>query len=158
MPYYHVLLTLNASSENEPCVLRDLDKRALLSSFVSRYKAGKDILSGSEIISLASIRSVRIIATDRPMDESLAELDAKNEAHRQELNQGSSGLVFMGGMGSAPNDIAEVGQNVTSQFIKDVPGSAVHGGVAARFLGNPWLVAVGGAVVAAGITAWLKWN
>jgi hypothetical protein len=158
MPYYHVLLSLDASSEAERCVFRDLDEGALKASFVSRYRAGKDVLSSGEIIPLASIRKVRIIATEHQMDAALSELDARKEVDREELNRGAGGVVFLGGMGSSPNDIAEVGQNVTSQFIKDVPGSPMRGGLVARVLENPWLVAIGGTVVAAGITAWLKWT
>ena len=155
--HYHVLL----SQDNSPalrCVLRDLDARGLRTGFLKPYKAGKTLLCGSEIITSESVRRVSIVTTERSMELSLARANDEAEAHRQELNRGSPGLVFIGGTGYGPDDVTKFGTDVTAEFIKQAPKRPGSHSVLASLLSNPWLVGVGGAVAAAGITAWLKWT
>jgi hypothetical protein len=107
---------------------------------------------------MQAVRRVTIISTDMPMDQALAKVNDEAEAHRLELNRGFSGLVFLGGLGYGPDDIAMAGKDVTTEFIKEAPSQLGAEGLLSRILSNPWLVGVGATVIAAGITAWLKWN
>jgi hypothetical protein len=140
------------------CVLSDLVEKELLTGFVKRYRRGSDLLVNGEVLHLKATRRVTIVATEQRMPSALAELNDKNESHRQELNRGSSGIFFVGGLGSGPDDIGDYGTDVTSKYINAPPGSEGSQSFFAKVIENPWVISIGATVVAAGITAWLKWN
>lgn len=158
MPYYHVLLSVEAAPERPRCVLRDLDEKGVQSAFLKHYKSGRSLLCEGEIIPMQTVRKVSVISTSGRLDEALSKANADAEAFRRELNNGSSGLVFLGGVGYGPDDVAIFGIDVTTQFIREAPRREDLGPPVTRILSNPWVVGVGAAVIAAGIAAWLKWN
>lgn len=80
------------------------------------------------------------------------------ELHEQHHNRDSDSVFFISlGRGYAPEDIEEAGSNVTERFINAPPGQE-RSGLAAKVVNNPWVVAIVGGVVVAGIVAWLGWG
>ena len=92
------------------------------------------------------------------MDQVLLAATEAANASREEFNLKSSGFVMVGGCWYGPDDIAVFGQDATAEFITEAPTHGERQDTLRRILGNPWLVGIAGAVIASGITAWLKWT
>ena len=116
-------------------------------------------MADGEIIPLSTIRRVVISATDLGSDATLRTLNETAQESWKELGRGQHGLVVVGPfLGYGYDDLASLGKNVTSSFIAEAPAQSERPPLAAILLSNQWLIAVGGAVIAGGIIAWLKWN
>ena len=159
MPYFHVLISEESEPNKQRCIFHDLNENSLASNFLKPYKRGKNILSNGEIITLSSLRKIVISQTDSDSEVLLKRFN--DEAHKsweQDLN-GSKGYVVLGlPFTYGYDDLANLGKNVTSQFISGAPSQAEKPPVVVAALTNVWVVGIGGAVLAGGIIAWLKWN
>ena len=159
MPYFHVLVSTELDGSTLRCVFRDLSESALESQFVKPYRRGRNLLSEGEVISLATLRKVVISKTEDSCEPLLKRHNDEAYASWQRDLQGERGMVVFGLPFTYDyNDLADLGENVTAQFINEAPGQVEKPHIAMAALSNPWLVGVGGAVIAAGIAAWLKWN
>ena len=159
MPYFHVLISEESEPNKQRCIFHDLNENSLASNFLKPYKRGKNILSNGEIITLSNLRKIVISQTDSHSEVLLKRFN--DEAHKsweQDLN-GSKGYVVLGlPFTYGYDDLANLGKNVTSQFISGAPSQAEKPPVVVAALTNVWVVGIGGAVLAGGIIAWLKWN
>lgn len=156
MPYLHVFLSVEPEPDKERCVLRDLGEAELKSLFVRPFKSGKNLLCGNEIIPHHKIRRITIIATDEKSDAVLVKAqNASNEAIAK-LNNESSSIVFLGGLGYDVDDLVSMGNNVTAKYITTLPDRIPMNKFFVRLLNNPWVVGVGGGVVVAAIAGFLK--
>ena len=159
MPYFHVLISEESEPNKQRCIFHDLNENSLASNFLKPYKRGKNILSNGEIITLSSLRKIVISQTDSDSEVLLKRFN--DEAHKsweQNLN-GSKGYVVLGlPFTYGYDDLANLGKNVTSQFISGAPSQAEKPPIVVAALTNVWVVGIGGAVLAGGIIAWLKWN
>lgn len=152
MSYHHVIIRLFESERNPRSIISDASEKELLSEFVHPYRAGKDILLGSELFRLVDIRTVLIVRTERP---EAIERDEINEADLKEigrLNAQSDGFViFSTGRGYDPEDILDVGTDVTAQYIKGPPGQS--SALLRTALHNPWIVTIGAGLIVAALVA-----
>ena len=122
MPYFHVLISEESEPNKQRCIFHDLNENSLASNFLKPYKRGKNILSNGEIITLSSLRKIVISQTDSDSEVLLKRFN--DEAHKsweQDLN-GSKGYVVLGlPFTYGYDDLANLGKNVTSQFISGAP-------------------------------------
>ena len=96
--------------------------------------------------------------SEQQMSYQRAQFDEAHKSWEQDLN-GSKGYVVLGlPFTYGYDDLANLGKNVTSQFISGAPSQAEKPPVVVAALTNVWVVGIGGAVLAGGIIAWLKWN
>jgi len=159
MPYFHVLVSTEPDTSKLRCIFRDLADSSLKSNFLKPYHRGNSIMAGGEVIPLSNIRRVVISATDLASDATLRTLNDTAQQSWTELGRGQHGLVVIGPfLGYGYDDLASLGKNVTSSFITEAPAQSEKPPLPTVLLSNQWLIAVGGAVIAGGILAWLKWN
>lgn len=158
MAFHHVLITFTGSSSKPRCVLSDLSEQQLQTQFVTPYRKGKDMLCGTEVIRVGSIKSVQIIDTNMTGEVERSAIQAKSFKDIQDFNSQSDSMTLISpGYGYEPEDIAEAGVDVTSQYIIGPPGHAASGGFA-EFLNNPWVVAIGTGMIVAVLVWWFKWS
>ncbi len=159
MPFYQVLIATESEPGKLRTVLTDLSKAQLLAQFVQPYRKGLDLVCGNEIVSLASLRRVHIVRTERTDEQERSALSEKSLKEIEAINRAADGLVFLNpGRGFEPEDILEVGADVTAEFISGPPGSAPGLQRVFRLLSNQWVVAVGAGLIVAGIVWWLGWS
>jgi hypothetical protein len=128
MAYFHVIAKL--AQESEPvCLFKDLTLDDLRLKFLRHYDAGRDFLTGAEVVSCKDIRSVRIIETLRDDETEREAINRRSRAEIDEINRSSESSFFISlGSGWEPEDIAEAGEDVTSLYIKGAPGHLSHAG------------------------------
>lgn len=159
MPYFHVLISTETDRSTLRCIFHDLNKSELVARFVKPYRRGRNLLSEGEVIALATIRKVTISQTESSCEPMLKQLnDEAYESWKNDMRSDSGSVVLMLPFTYGYDDLAHLGKNVTAQFITEAPAQGEKPHPAVTTLSNPWLVGIGGAVIAAGIAAWLKWN
>ena len=155
MPYYHVLVELRDTPRKVRCVFSDLTAKELEAKFLKPYRRGRNTLSGASVIDVMAITSTRIIETSRPSGVELQEIQQKSHREIDEFNNNSNSLILISpGRGYEPEDIGEAGVEVTTRFINSPPGVARYN-LASKILNHPWVIAIAGGILVAGIAAWL---
>lgn len=158
MAFFHVLITEADSPKKTRCILSDLSELELRKQFVGPYRNGKDVLCGSEVIQTASIKSVRIIQTQKTSEVERKAIHERSLQRIEEINRGPGPFVLIGsGHGYDPEDIAEAGDDVMRRYLKGPPGYAKNGAILA-FLSNAWIVTIGAGLILAALLCWLGWN
>jgi hypothetical protein len=158
MPFYHILIIFADAPSKPQCVLSDLSEQQLQTQFVTPYKKGEDILCGTEVIRVGSIKAVQIIRTDKKSEDERSAIQEQSFNEIQDFNRQSDSLVIISpGYGYEPEDIAEAGMDVTLQYITGAPGHAVSGGISG-LLNNQWVVGIGAGLIVAALVWWFKWN
>ena len=143
MAFHHVIATLGPGTQVR-VLFTDLTSEELAKQFIRPYEQGKPFFAGHELISPHELRSIHIIRTRSPDRTERDEINRKDRERNDRLNARGSGLVLIsGGAGHAPEDIAEVGEDITHSVIKGPPG----------FRANRWQPAVSAFKVIAGIVA-----
>jgi len=159
MSFYQVLIAIEPQPDKLRCILRDLSEPRLLAQFVEPYRKGRDLVCGNEIIPIASLRKVHVVRTERDDAEERESLNAKSRRELEAINREPGGVVFLSlGRGYDPEDILEVGEDVTAGYISGPPGAAQDPSPVLRFLSNQWIVAVGTGLIVAGIVWWFGWG
>lgn len=156
MTYHHVIAKVGAENKFRK-LFSDLSAKALRECFINPYEKGESFFSGNDLISPSDLRSIQIIRTDRSEEIERDEINRKDRAKIDELNNSSSGvfLVSVGG-GYEPQDISEVGEDITHTLIKGAPGfKAGRWDPSMKAIG--WIAGIIATVVAAGIVKWLGW-
>lgn len=157
MPYFHVLVAFRDAPNKIKCIYSDLSGSDLESKFLKPYRAGRSTLSGSEIIDITSIVSTQIIETARIMELELNDIQKKSWEEIEDFNRQSNSVTLVSiGRGHEPEDIVEGGADVTSKFITAPPGQQASSSLS-MILNHPWVVAILGGLVVAGVAAWLGW-
>lgn len=82
MPYYHVIVRSFDLEGSPRCIIADVSEKELRNKFVRHYRAGKDILLGSELFRVSKIQRVLIVRTERPESAERADI---NEADLNEI-------------------------------------------------------------------------
>lgn len=156
MAFHHVIAKVGAE-EKFRILFADLSAEALNERFIKPYEKGKSFFSGNDLISPNDIRSIQIIRTERPEEVERDEINRKDRERIDRLNDPSSGVFFLSvGGGYEPQDIAEVGEDLTHSFIKGHPGfKAGQWGPSVKAIA--WLGGIIATVTAAGIVKWLGW-
>lgn len=156
MPFHHVIAKVG--SEDEQRVLfADLSVDELKKRFIQPYEKGVAFFSGNDLISPSDLRSIQIIRTERSDQIERDEINRKDREHIDSLNDPSSGVFFLSvGGGYQPQDIAEVGIDLTHDFIKGHPGFRA-GRWEPSIKALAWAGGVVATIVAAGVVKWLGW-
>jgi hypothetical protein len=159
MPYFQVLLSVEPEPEKLVVLFSDLSESELNARFVKPYARGADLVSGNHIYRLQSIRRVHVVKTEKPDREERDALHDRSIRETEDLNRSSSGLVFLSlGRGSDPEDILEVGADVTAEFITGPPGHSHRPGVLGQILGNQWVMTICTGLLVAFLVWWFKWQ
>lgn len=87
MPFYHVLIIFADAPSKLQCILSDLSEQQLQTQFVTPYKKGKDILCGTEVVRVGSIKTVQIIRTDKKSEDERSAIQEQSFNEIQELNR-----------------------------------------------------------------------
>lgn len=157
MTYFHVLVEFQDAPKKARCIFSDLTSKELESKFLRPYRRGQRMLVGSEVIDTMTITSARIIETRKTSDAELQEIQKKSHQEIDDFNRDPSTVVLISiGRGYDPEDIEEAGEDVTARFINLPPG--YHPGLATQIFNHPWVIAIAGGVIVAGIAAWLGWG
>lgn len=156
MAFHHVLLSLDPEPNKLRSVFVDLSENELKTKFVTPYRKGRSFVSDNEIIVLTGIRKVHIIRTDQKNETERSALHDRSLREIDEFNRNSSIRLISLGRGYDPEDILEVGQDVTSTFINGPPGYAATPTLTSSVINHPWLVGIGTAVIATAIATWFK--
>jgi hypothetical protein len=158
MSYYHVVISLDDGSQLLRVVFNDLSELQLRTQFVRPYAKGEDLVCGNEIIPVARIRKRHIVRTTRPEKVERDALNAKSLAEIDAMNRQPGGVIFLSaGRGYDPDDILEVGEDVTSQYIQGPPGHASRSGILGALFNNQWILAIVSGLVVTGVAWWLGW-
>lgn len=158
MAYYHVLVKFKDQPEKVLCIFADLSAKELDLKFLQPYRKGQTTLSGSRVVDVNNIILTQIIETEKQSDLELKEIQAKSRNEIEQFNQNSGSVYLLSlGRGYDAEDIAEAGNDVTSNFISAPPGHR-NSRVLATVFNNQWVVAVLGGIVVAGIAAWFGWS
>lgn len=159
MPFYQVLVAIEPEPDKLRRILTDLSEPQLSAQFVQPYRKGIDLICGNELVSLASLRKVHIVRTERTDTQERSALNDKSLKEIEAINREPGGVVFLSlGRGYEPEDILEVGTDVTAEFISGPPGNAQGLQRVLRLLSNQWVVTVGAGLIVAGIVWWLGWS
>jgi hypothetical protein len=156
MSFHHVIAKVEL--EDKPRVLfADLSAAELKERFLGPYEKGRAFFSGNDLISPSALRSVQIIQTDRSSEAERDEINRKDRENIDRLNNSSPGVFFVSlGGGYEPQDIAQVGVDLTHDLIKGPPGfKAGTWDPSKRALA--WVGGIVATVVAAGVVKWLGW-
>lgn len=155
MSFYQVLIAIEPEPDKLRCALRDLSEPQLRAQFVEPYRKGRDLVCGNEIVPIAALRKVHIVRTAREDQQERNDLNAKSLKEIQAINREPGGVVFLSlGRGYDPDDILEVGADVTAEFISGPPGGAHNQSRISRLLSNPWVQGIGISLIVAAI-GWL---
>lgn len=157
MSYFHVLLQLGESSQDTRCVLWDLSEKQMKSQFVDPYRKGRDLLCGSEVVKLSSIRRVRIVRTERTNEAERADIQTRSKREIDEMNRGGEPIIISFGRGYHKEDIAEAGREVTEDYIGGTPGYASTN-TFLRTVNNPWVIGVVSGLVVTLLGAFIVWK
>jgi len=155
MVYFHVLVKLGAASSPYEKVVTDVSESELRHTFVTKYKKGTDIFIGGRLIKVSDINSVLIVRTEESDEITRERINSDSLDRISKMNRESDGVVFISaGSGYDPEDILELGENVTSEYITEPPGSG--GGFNWGEIANhPWVITILGGLVLAAILALL---
>lgn len=156
MTYHHVIAKVGAQDKFR-CLFSDLSSEALHERFIKPYEKGHSFFSGNDLISPADLRSIQIILTTRTDQIERDEINRKDREHIDELNRSSDGIFIASiGGGYAPQDIAEVGKDLTHELIKGPPGyKQSHWALSQNAIG--WISGIVASVLAAGLVKWFGW-
>ena len=156
MPFHHVIAKIEP--EDKPRVLfADLSATELKERFLAPYEKGQAFLSGHDLISPSALRSVQIIQTDRSSEAERDEINRRDRDRIDRLNDSSSGVFFLSlGGGYEPQDISEVGVDVTQDLIKGPPGFKSGTWESSKNV-LAWVGGIVATIVAAGVVRWLGW-
>lgn len=159
--FHHVLATLGPDKTIR-MLFTDLTKDELVKRFITPYEQGRPFFSGNELISPHELRSIHIIRTQRPDKTERDDINRKDLEKINRLNATGSGLVVISaGAGHEPQDIAEVGEDITHNLIQGPPGYRANRWQATiGALKSVWGIATAviSTVLAAGIVWWLNWR
>lgn len=159
MPFYHVLISSASEPTKLRAILTDLSEDRLAKQFLRPYRKGQNIICGNEVISIDDVRKVHVVRTERDNEAERATLNERSHTEIRELNsQSDSFFILSPGRGYDPEDILEIGEDVTGQVLSGPPG---HGALPNPFLslfGNQWVVAVGTGIIVAAIIWLLGWT
>lgn len=159
MPFYQILVAIEPEPDKLRCLLRDLSEPQLLAQFVKPYRSGRDLICGNQIVPVTALRKIHIIRTAREDEREREALNEKSLKEIEAINRKPGGLLFLSpGRGYEPEDIFEVGADVTAEFISGPPGVTYGQNRLSHLLSNPWVVAVGTGLIVAGIVWWLGWS
>ena len=155
MPFHHVLLALESEPTKLRCILADLTEKDLKTKFLRPYRKGQNIVCGNEVIPVSQIRKLHIVRTARENETERSALQDRSFKEIQELNKQSESVVLISpGRGYDPEDILEVGEDVTTMFVSGPPGHASAPTTVVRFLNNQWIVAIGTGLIVAALIWW----
>lgn len=155
MPYLHVLASFAEAPDKPKVLFSDLSEDQLKERFVKPYKKGRDFLVANEVVRVAQLRKCHIVRTERTEEIERAEFNAKDRARIDEINRQPGGVVFISLAGGyEPEDLIEIGTDVTGAYILGAPGYGARGGVLGAVFNHPWVLRVGGSLIAAGLL-WL---
>lgn len=159
MPYYQVLVAAEPEADKLRCIFTDLSEPQLLARFVKPYRNGMDLICGNEVVPIAALRKIHIVRTARKDQQERSDLNAKSRKEIESINREPGGVVFLSlGRGYDPDDILEVGEDVTAEFISGPPGGAHNQTRISRLLSNPWVQGIGIGLIVAAIGWWLGWS
>lgn len=134
----------------------DLTEKELREQFVVPYRRGKTFFAGTSLVTPAELRKVRIIETPLKEAEVRGQINRDSLAEIAEMNRTSGLLIISAGQGYEPEDIAEVGTDVTLTFLRGGPGfSSGLLGLSKNAVG--WLLGIVASVLATGLVKWLGW-
>lgn len=156
MSFHHVIAKVG--SENKARVLfADFSLDELRKCFVKPYEKGVKFFSGNDLISPYDLCSVQIIQTDRSDEIERDEINRKDRERIDQLNASSTNIFFLNiGVGYDPQDIVEVGVDLTQDFINGPPGFRAGKWESYKKV-LAWLGGIVSTVVAAGLVKWLGW-
>lgn len=156
MSFHHVIAKV-APEDKQRVLFADLSAIELKERFIGPYENGRAFFSGNDLISPNALRTVQIIRTARASETERDEINRKDRESIDRLNDSSSGVFFVSfGGGYNPQDIAEVGVDLTHNLIKGPPGfKAGTWDPSKKALA--WVGSIVATVVAAGVVKWLGW-
>jgi len=156
MSYYHVIAKIG-KDENFHILFTDLTVEELSKNFVTPYKKNNPFFSGNDLIQPNDLQSIQVIRTERPNEDERNEINRKSQEHINRIND-SYGDIFLvsPGRGYSPQDIAEVGEDVTKTFIKEPPGFKARSSEPLMKI-LAWVAGIIATVFTAGIVKWLGW-
>lgn len=156
MPFHHVIAKVGPEDKSR-VLFTDLSVDELKKRFIQPYEKGVAFFSGNDLIRPTDLRSIQIIRTDRPDQTERDEINRKDREQINRLNRSNSDIFFVSiGGGYQPQDIAEVGADLTHDFIRGHPGfKAGKWEPSMKVLA--WVAGIAATVVAAGAVKLLGW-
>lgn len=159
MPFHHVLLALESEPTKLRCVLTDLTEEDLKAKFLRPYRKGQNIFCGNEVIPVSQIRKLHIVRTTHENEVERSALQERSFNEIQEFNRQSDSIVLINPeRGYDPEDILEVGEDVTATFVSGSLGHAVVPTPVVEFLNNQWVVTIGTGLIVAALVWWFGWS
>lgn len=156
MAYHHVIAKIG-SEEKLRILFSDLSVEELSERFIKPYEKDTSFFSENCLISPKELQSVQIVRTERPDAMERDEINRKDLESIDRFNDSSSDVHFVSiGGGYQPQDISEVGEDLTHSFIHGPPGfRARRWEPPLKAVG--WVAGIIATVAAAGIVKWLGW-
>lgn len=156
MPYHHVIAKVGAE-ERFRILFTDLSVEDLNERFVKPYEKGNSFFSGNDLVSPSDLRSIQIIRTEQQNEVERDEINRQDRERIDRMNNSDPSIfvVSVGG-GYEPQDITEVGEDLTHTFIKGPPGYKA-GRWEPSMKVIAWIGGIIATVLAAGIVKWLGW-
>lgn len=159
MAFYHVLLTIVDNTDSFRCILSDLSEENLRKQFLQPYRRGNSILCGDEVVESLKIKRLKIIRTLEGSEPALKKLQEESFRRIQEFNRNSNGIAIISpGRGFNLEDVADIGEDVTTQYVSTAPGEGDAWKTVISFLNNGWVVGVGVGLIVAALLWWLGWD
>ncbi len=151
--YYHVLIKI-LGNDRFRLLFKDLNKQELKKKAIRPFSYGKPLLSNGQIVKPSDISVIEIRKTPQIISEILSEIAEQDIEKQKKEFEGIAGgdlpFGFLPNVGVRDIEIRYYSQDMTRQFIVNHPGSKRSPfGLFASISNNPWLVAIGGAILAA---------
>lgn len=152
--FYHVLAAVGEGKVQ--MLFADLSLEELKKSFVKPFSRGESFFAGSKLIRPLELQTIHIVETSERESVVRQRINRNDLAHIEELNRDSSVVFLSPGIGYAPEDLLEGGNDVTRQYISQGPGtSATLFGMSKRVL--LWTLGIAASVLSAGLAKWIGW-
>lgn len=156
MHYFHVFVCQEGEAALRVVAL-DLTEDEIKRHIVNPYRRGTSIVQNGKIISVASLRELRICMTSTAFEQAYSSEHAVQSRKIDELNRG--GDVFFISPGPGYDDMADSFENVTDTFLRvKEPGNASHPPLLVSFINHPIVSTVVGGVVLSGLAFYLGWK
>jgi hypothetical protein len=126
MPFFHINAKVG-KDEKLRSLFKDLSADELKARFIKPFEKGIYFFCGNDLIAPSDLRTIQIIRTERQDKVERDEINIKDLESIRQLNNSRTGVVFISaGRGYEPQDIAEVGTDVTHTYLKGPPGFKSH--------------------------------
>lgn len=145
--FYHVVIWMHPAAGIAIQIFHDLTESELRARFVKPYLRGETVKIESNIYDLTRIASTNIVRTAARLEQ--IKDKAFRDASKARSDFADAGIFMLTGSTWNEDDIVELGEEVTANFLKIAPG---QGFTWKKLALNPYIIGVASAIFGSAAT------